>query len=348
MTSLPQNPFRFGFIATLGVLLALLLGAVLSSLSLQLTLIFAALFITLGFEPVVHWIEKKTGSRGRAVLIVALGFVAAVAVILLMIIPVVVEQSADLIRSLPSSFNEIETQDWFVRVNELTSGMAMVVLSGVEDTLIDPDFWIQVGGGAIEVGANIANGLVSTVFVVILTLYFMASLQTMKRTAFFLVPKSRRERFVPLAEEIADSVGKYLSGMVVLALMNATFSLIIMSIFGVQYAFILSVLAAVITLIPLIGSVISTCLITFVALFTSPTTALIVLICLVIYMQIEAYVLTPRIVGRAVSIPGSLVLIGALVGGALLGLLGALVAFPVAAALLLIMKKVIIPHQETR
>ena len=94
------------------------------------------------------------------------------------------------------------------------------------------------------------------------------------------------------------------------------------------------------------GSVINTVIITFVSLFTSPSTAVIVLIVMLIYVQLEAYVLTPRIVGKAINIPGALVLIGALVGGTLLGLLGALIACPVSASVLLIMKKVVVPAQN--
>ncbi|TPW65402.1 AI-2E family transporter, partial [Schumannella sp. 10F1B-5-1] len=92
---------------------------------------------------------------------------------------------------------------------------------------------------------------------------------------------------------------------------------------GVRYAGLLAAIALPITFIPLVGSVISAIIATTVAFFTSPTAGLVTLILLLVYMQVEAYVFTPRIVGKAIEIPGSLVLIGALIGGTLLGLLGA-------------------------
>ena len=98
----------------------------------------------------------------------------------------------------------------------------------------------------------------------------------------------------------------------------------------------------------MVGSLISTALVTFVSLFTSPQTALVVLMVMLVYLQVEAYVLTPRIVGKAIRIPGSLVLIGAMVGASLLGLLGALVACPISASILLIVKKVVVPSQAAR
>jgi predicted PurR-regulated permease PerM len=119
-----------------------------------------------------------------------------------------------------------------------------------------------------------------------------------------------------------------------------------MLIFGVPFAAILAVLIFFITLIPLIGSVLATIMVTIVALFDSPSTAIAIAIYYLIYMQVEAYILTPRIMNKTVAVPGSLVVIGALAGGTLLGIIGALVAIPVTAAILLIVKQVVIPRQE--
>ena len=103
-----------------------------------------------------------------------------------------------------------------------------------------------------------------------------------------------------------------------------------------------------ITLIPLIGSVCYWIFATVIALFTSPVAALIFAIAYLIYMQLEAYVLTPRVMNKAVSVPGALVVIGAMVGGTLMGLLGALVAIPITASILLIIKRVFIPKQDAK
>ena len=117
---------------------------------------------------------------------------------------------------------------------------------------------------------------------------------------------------------------------------------------GLPFPALMAVVAFCITLIPLVGSVLYWGIATVVALFTNPITALIFAALYLIYMQLEAYVLTPRVMNRAISVPGSLVVIGALVGGTLLGLLGALVAIPITASILLIIKQVVIPRQDAK
>jgi predicted PurR-regulated permease PerM len=116
----------------------------------------------------------------------------------------------------------------------------------------------------------------------------------------------------------------------------------------VPYAGILAVVIFFVTLIPLVGSIIATVVVATVGLFDSPTTALIVIVYYLVYMQIESYVLTPRVMNKAVAVPGALVVIGAMVGGSLIGLLGALVSIPVTASILLIIKQVVVPRQNAK
>ncbi len=110
----------------------------------------------------------------------------------------------------------------------------------------------------------------------------------------------------------------------------------------------MGVLAFSITIIPLVGPVLYWIFASVLALFTDPLAALIFAIAYLIYIQIEAYVITPKVMTKAISIPGSLVVIGALIGGTLLGLIGALVAVPVTASILLIIKQVFIPRQDAK
>lgn len=343
---LSSGPFRFGFITTLGVLLALLLGLAIGSLTYPLTLIFFALFVSLGLYPVVLKLESMRFSRTGAVLTVMGVFLVIVALALWRIIPNIVEQAGQLIKYIPAGLDEIEHQEWFLGLNETFGGNLLPFVETIQQAAADPAVWIAVGGGALQVSANILNGTFGAIFVIALTLYFVAGLETMKKGLYSLVPASRREGFAEISEEIFQSVGKYLSGMFLLALINAAFSFVLLTILGVPWAGILAAFAIVITFIPVVGSLISASIMTIVSLFTSPETGLIVGIVMFIYLQLEAYVLTPRIVGKAIRIPGSLVLIGAMVGATLLGLLGALVACPASASILLIMKKVVVPAQN--
>ncbi|TXK19824.1 AI-2E family transporter [Homoserinibacter sp. GY 40078] len=345
---LQAGPFRFGFVAATGVLLALALGFAVVSLAQALTLIFLALFVSLGLTPVVRRLEGFGMSKVIALLVVLVGFLLLVGLLIWIVVPVVVDELGKLIIYLPQGLDNIEEQDWFISLNESLGGVLTGFVGLLQDAVADPNTWLTVGGGALRIGIGVINGVFSVIFVVALTIYFVVGHEPMKEALVRLVPGSRRPGFRPIADQIITSVGKYLNGMIILALMNATFTFIVLTLAGVRYAALVAALALPITFIPLVGSVISAIIATTVALFTSPTAGLVTLIALLVYMQIEAYVLTPRIVGNAIQIPGSLVLIGALIGGTLLGLLGALVACPVSASLLLIVKKVVMPAQDAR
>ncbi|QEO09853.1 AI-2E family transporter [Protaetiibacter larvae] len=345
---LQAGPFRFGFIAATGVLFALALGFAVASLAQALTLIFLALFISLGLNPVVKRLERLRVSKVWALVIVMAGFLLLVALLVWLVVPVVIEEFGRLIDYLPAGLDRIEDQPWFESLDETLGGGLTTFVGFLQQTVADPAFWVTVGGGALRIGLGVVNGVFSVIFVVALTLYFVIGHDQMKEVLVRLVPASKRVTFRDLADQIITSVGKYLSGMVILAILNAVFTFLLLTVLGVQYAGLLAALALPITFIPLVGSVISLVICSTVALFTSPTVGLIAFIGLLVYVQIEAYVLTPRIVGRAIQIPGSLVLIGALIGGTLLGLLGALVACPISASLVLIVKKVVMPAQDAR
>jgi predicted PurR-regulated permease PerM len=151
-----------------------------------------------------------------------------------------------------------------------------------------------------------------------------------------------------ITEQVTQSIGGYISGMVALAAMSSIIGFIAMTIVGVPFAAILALILFGFGLIPLIGPLLGWSIVVIVALFDQPLTAFIIGIFALVYMQIEAYVLTPRVMNKAVSVPGSLVVIGAMAGGTLLGLLGALIAIPVAAMILIIIKQVWMPQQEKR
>lgn len=335
----------WGFRVALGLLAAALLAVVVVNLSDVLLSVFIAAFVALGLDPLIRWFERRGMSRASAIVTVLILFIAVVVGIVWILIPPVVEQATSLITNLPGQIKGLEDSGWFEQVNETTNGLAGTLATGVGDILSDPNTWATIGGGALAFGASILNAVSTGFFVVVLSIYFIATLDSSKRAIYTLVAASDRAVVVPLAEKIMQSIGKYLSGMVVLAFLNAVFSTILLVLTGNPYALILGVIALFVTLIPLIGTVLTTVLMTVVSLFVSPTAALIVFIAMLIYMQVEAYILTPRVMGKAVQVPGTIVLISALAGGTLLGLLGALVAIPISAGILLILREIVIPKQ---
>ncbi|MBN7793923.1 AI-2E family transporter [Microbacterium esteraromaticum] len=343
-----DKPFVFGFLVTLGGLTAFLLSLTLANLSTVLIYVAFALFAALGLDPAVRFLERRGLSRGISVLIVLLGLLGVLALVLLMIIPVVVEQIAQFVRSVPGLISDFMHSDVYAWLQGQFGDQFATLVQDLQKFLTSGQTWQAIGGGALQIGTSIATGISGIIVVLVLTLYFVAGLPSIKTSLLRLAPARDRARASDLTDQITDSVGGYVQGMVVLAFMNATFVLIMYLLLGLPFPPLMATIAFLITLIPLVGSVLFWVIGSSIALFSDPWQALIFAIAYLIYMQIEAYVLTPRIMNKAVSVPGSLVVIGALAGGTLLGLLGALVAVPVTASILIIIKQVWIPRQDSR
>jgi predicted PurR-regulated permease PerM len=204
----------------------------------------------------------------------------------------------------------------------------------------------QVFTGVLGAGKALASGFFSFLTVLVLTLYLLASLPKVKHAAYGMVPASRRARFISLSEEIMRRVGGYAIGQVAVATINAICSYIMMSIVGIRYAAVLAVAVAFLGLLPMVGASLGAAVVAMVAFFDDPKKAAIALIYYVVYQQLENYVVAPRIMQRTISVPGAITVVAALAGGTLLGILGALLAIPVAAGLLLIYEEVLLPRQH--
>ncbi|WP_159500409.1 AI-2E family transporter [Microbacterium sp. 18062] len=343
-----HHPFAFGFFVTLGGLIALVLGLAVSNLSTVIIYVVFALFAALGLDPIVRTIERRGLSRAWGIVIVYVGFAIVLAAVLMLIIPTVVRQISQFVQDVPSLIATFQRSDLFQWLQDQFGDAIGDILTQVQSFLVNPTNIATIGGGVLQVGVTIVSGISGAIIILVLSLYFLASLPAIKQAFYRLVPAYSRPRVAGLTEEITDSIGGYLMGMVILAFCNATFVFLLFLIVGLPFPLLLAVVAFCITLIPLVGTVLFWVIGSVVALFADPVGALVFAAAYLVYMQLEAYLLTPRIMNRTISIPGALVVIGALVGGTLLGLLGALVAIPVTASLLLILKRVLIPRQDAK
>lgn len=343
-----DRPFVFGFLVTLGGLAALVLGLALTSLSTVLIYIALALFAALGLDPAVRFLERRGLSRAISVVVVILALIVVVGLILWMIVPIVIEQIASFVRSVPGMIQEFTRSDIYATLEAQFGDQFEDLVADVQKFLTDPGNIAAIGGGALQIGASIATGISGAIVVLVLTLYFVATLPAIKTGLLRLAPARDRARAGDITDQITDSVGGYVMGMVVLAFFNAILAFLLYLFLGLPFPPLMATVAFCITLIPLVGSVMFWIIGTGLALFTNPIGALVFAIVYLVYMQVEAYVITPRVMNKAISIPGSLVVIGALAGGTLLGLLGALVAVPVAASILIIIKQVWVPRQDAR
>lgn len=361
-----QHPFRTALVATLGVGIGIMLLTSLETLSTVLLYVGTALFLSLGLDPVVSWLERKRLPRWAALVITFAGVLALLAGIVVMVVPIIVGQIGQLVTEIQKLVTSAVNQEWSpvdVARDWLHETFPLldveVVFSYIQEwyeSLDITQFDIgEIGTTATEMIIAIGNGLVSgltgTIIVLILTIYFTASLPSLKGSVYQLVPASKRARFVDLAEQITASVGYYVMGQVTLGAINGVLSAIFLTIIHAPFPAVLAVIAFCFSLIPLVGTLTGSAIIVLACLIPglgSPLTALVALIWYVVYMQVEAYFLSPRIMSRAVSVPGAVVVIAALAGGSLLGLLGALIAIPVAASILIIYRQVIVPQQNER
>jgi predicted PurR-regulated permease PerM len=197
----------------------------------------------------------------------------------------------------------------------------------------------------VGAGAVVFNAFFSGVTLLVLTLYFLGSLPSIKDYLFQLVPNSRRERTRALGDEILDGIGGYVAGNLLISVIAGVVTWVFLSVLGVEYALALALIVAVTDLIPLVGATIGAALVTLVALLQSGTLGIACAIFFPVYQQIENYLIYPRVMKRSVDVAPAVTVIAALFGGALMGIVGALLAIPVAAAIALLIREVVIPRQ---
>ena len=343
-----DRPLAVGFLTTIGVLGALVLGSALGSISTILVYIVLAMFLAVGLDPIVRRLERRRVKRGGAIAIVFSGFALLFVAFIVWVLPPVIAQIAEFVEAIPETIAGIPQTEWFAA---LSADMQMALMAGLDqlaDWISAPSTIAALGGGVLAVGVAFVSAISASFVVVALTLYFLASLSSIKAAFYALAPAHSRPRLENITERITDSVGSALIGSVILAALNAGVVFVLHLAIGLPFPALMAVVAFVVTLIPLFGSVIFLVIGTGVALFTSPTQALIFAVAYLIYIQLESYVVSPRIMNRAISIPAALVLIGAMVGGALMGVIGVLVALPVTASILLIIREVVVPKQNLK
>ncbi|HEU4756701.1 MAG TPA: AI-2E family transporter [Agromyces sp.] len=340
--------FRMGFVGAVGVLLAVFLGGIIGQLSTVILYIALALFLALGLDPMVSWLQRRGMPRWVAILIVFLFVIGVFFALIATLVPIVVDQVTTIVEDWDTIVEDAANSDVVAWISSIAGGTTWIEdgIASVGDFLGDPKNIGALTGGILAVGAGIAGGLTGATIVLILTLYFIASLDSMKRYAARFVPASSRNGFLDVSQEITGSVGRYVIGQLGLASINGVLSLIYLTIIGAPAPILLAFIAFLGSLVPLVGTLTGAVIITIFAFAASPATGVAAAIYYLIYMQVEAYVLSPRIMSRAVSVPGALVVIAAVAGGTLGGVLGALVAIPVAASLIIIVEKVIFPRQD--
>ena len=340
-----SNPFYFGFMVTAGALIAFTLLQALASASAVFILIIISLFLAAGLNPAVLFFQNRGLKRGisvGAVMGLVLLFVAAFIAIAA---PPLIDQGNQLVNNAPQLVRDLNNNAF---LNDLNNRYGVIdsLQTKVDSVIKDGQFAITAFGGVIGVGKAVVSGLVSTLTILVLTLYFLAALPQVVDISLRFVPATRRDRVSKLTNAIIARVGSFVGGQGIIAILAAVFILIMGLIIGMPYPAPLAMVVLVCGFIPLVGHFIGMSIVTLVSITKSPTTALIALGSYIIYVQIENYVITPKIMRKSLAIPGLVTIIAALLGTSLLGLIGGLLAVPIAAAVLLIIDEVVFPRAD--
>jgi predicted PurR-regulated permease PerM len=339
------NPFYFGFVAALGALSAIVLLQALASATQIFVLIVIALYLAMGINPAVEGLRKRGLSRVTAVISIFVGILAFVIFFIAVVIPPVISQGSALITSAPDLLKDLETHPVIADLNT-QFGIIDSLQKKLSEVTSDGTLIISAFGGVVGVGKTVLSGAFTAATVLILTLYFIVGLPQATHFTMRFVPATRRDRVSKLTFAIIARVGSFVGSQIVLAFMAAVFVLILAISLGLPSPFAIAMIVLVCALIPLIGHYIGGSIVTIIALTQSLLFGVIALVVYTLYVQIENYIFTPRIMKRALNVPGAVTIISALVGTSLLGLVGALLAVPIAASIILILEEVVFPQTE--
>jgi predicted PurR-regulated permease PerM len=339
-----HGAYVFGLLFGAGALTAFFLGTVLLSIGSILVLVVVSLFLAVGLNPAVEFFVHRGLKRAWGVFIVILCVIAALALFIVALVPVISDQVQAIAANVPQWLDQLQNNR---RVQELDERWDLI--HRVEDFATEGEFAGTVFGGVVGTFFAVLSLLTSTFVVVVLTLYFLGSLAAFKKSLWQFAPASRRQRVEELGEKIFDNVGNYVSGAFIVAMCAGISSLIFLLIVGLgEYAVALAAVVAVLDVIPMIGATIGAVIVTAIGFATDPKIGIACLIFYVGYQQLENYVIYPRVMQRSFDLPGSMIVIAALIGAALLGVIGALLAIPTAAAIALILREVWHPMQEEK
>jgi predicted PurR-regulated permease PerM len=340
-----QHPFYFGFLAASGALVAIALLRALQSASQVFVLIIIALFLAMGLNPTVDALQSRKLSRSVAVSLVVFIAIAIITLFAFVVIPPVASQGNDLLESAPQLLDSLRNN---ATINQLNNDYGFIdsLEKKFEEWISDGKIVTGAFGGVLGVGRTVLSGAFSALTVLVLTLYFLISLPSVTKIFYRLAPASRRARVSSIGDAIISRVGSFVGSQVLIAALAALFVFALALGIDLPYAAALAMVILFVALIPLIGHFLGASIVVLVALTQSPSKALLALILYTAYVQIENFIITPRIMKRSLAIPGLVTIVAALLGTSLLGLVGGVLAVPIAAAILLIMDEVVFPKTD--
>jgi predicted PurR-regulated permease PerM len=335
-----RMPFFVGLTGAFGVAVAYAVVRGIADITSVLVVIGLALFVAVGLNPILEFLTDHGRSRGMAVAIVTLGFVIVIAGFILIAVPPISNEVQAIVKNYPRYKAEIASgKGWLGNLAvklHLTS-----YLSNTSHLKLSTS-------GVLGAGKVILSLGVATVSVVALTIYFLIALPGVKNLWLSLIPRSRRNRVELLTDEVFDRVGGFMLGNLLTSLVSGLGTYVWLLAFGVPYPLLLALFVALFDLIPMVGSTIAGIVVSLVALTKGLPIGIATACFYIVYRFLEDYLVNPRVMKHTVKVTPGLTIVATLIGGALLGLVGALVAIPVAATIHLLLEEVAFPSQNKK
>ena len=320
---------------TMGTLLRIALVVACAWLAVQLLpvvlVIVIGLMIAGMLAPMVSWLEGKRVRRPFAIAIVFATMVLASVVFVALTVPRLVAQLADILDSLPKAQSALGE---YLQGHRWSAPLAQTV----KGTRVSE--WIA-NGARIGLGhspqiVEVVGGAVTAAF---LALYLLIDRDRMRGALFALVPRAYHVRLSRVLLGLETIVGGYMRGQVITSALMAAFTFAVLAVARVPNAVVLAVFAGAADVLPYVGGIMATGPAVLAALVHGPTVALAVLGAMVAYQEFESRFIVPRVYGNVLRLPSAVVIIALVAGWALLGILGALLALPVAAAIRMVVEE---------
>lgn len=335
-----HSAFFVGMAAAAGVTVTYGVVQAIVAASSVLLLIGVAFFLALGLEPAVSWLVNRHLPRWLATTTVFAIFLAALVAFVAAAIPPLSQQAGELIRQAPDYIQQAQSHSSTIgklndrfhvqqRITDALNGSGGSVLNEV-----------------VTAGSAVFAALADVLIVVVLTVYFLVDFPRIRATLYRLVPQERRPRVILIGDDVFAKVGAYVLGNLAISVIAAIGTAIWLAAFDVPYPLLLAIFVGLLDLVPVVGSTIAGVVVTAVALTVSLPVCVATAVFFIVFRLLEDYLLVPRIIGHVVKVPALITVVAVLVGGVLLGVVGALVAIPIAAALQLIASEVLFPRLD--
>ena len=289
-----------------------------------LLLLFVALLLTAALDPIVSRLERRGWPRSLSVTLILALLVAAIALLGLVLVPPLVEQGSQLYADLPTYADR--AQDLVNANPELVERIRGLANQGTTSPT-------AVVSGFVAAGANLVQGVANLLILLVLTIYLLVDGERVVDWVLRYLPLGQRTKVRRALPEISRVVSGYVVGQVLTSVLFGVFAFAVLAPLGVPQPLLLALVAALMDAVPIAGILLATIPAVLLALTVSLPTAGIVLAAYVAYQQVENYLIVPRVYRGTLQISSFAVLVAVLVGGQLLGIVGVLLALPIAAAI---------------